>query len=85
LPQVTLQIVPFGRGGHAAAGGSFSMLRFTEPAVPDMVYLEQLTSAVYLDKQEDVDLYARMMDRLGAKALTPLQTRSFLMRICDQT
>lgn len=85
LPHVTLQIVPFSRGGDAAAGGSFSMLRFTEPAVPDMVYLEQLTSAVYLDKQEEVDLYARVMDRLGAKALTPPQTRSFLMRIRDQT
>jgi hypothetical protein len=50
-----------------------------------MVYLEQLTSAVYFDKHEDADLYARMMDRLGAKALTPPQTRSFLMQIRDQT
>jgi hypothetical protein len=61
------------------------MLRFREPAVPDMVYLEQLTSAVYLDNQEDVDLYVRVMDRLGAKALTPAQTLSFLIRIRDQT
>lgn len=85
LPNVTLQVVPFGRGGHAAAGGSFSMLRFRDPAVPDMVYAEQLASAVYFDKRADIDLYAGVMDRLGAKALTPEQTRSFLIRIRDET
>lgn len=85
LPHITLQIVPFGRGGHAAAGGSFSMLRFDDPDVPDMVYLEQLSSAIYLEKREDVDLYAGVMNRLGAKALTPLQTRTFLTRIRDET
>lgn len=85
LPNVTLQVVPFGRGGHAAAGGSFSMLRFDEADVPDMVYLEQLASAVYLDKREDVDLYASVMDLLGVKALTPSQTRAFLARIRDET
>jgi transcriptional regulator with XRE-family HTH domain len=84
LPNVTLQVVPFGRGGHAAAGGSFSMLRFDEADVPDMVYLEQLASAVYLDKREDIDLYAGVMDLLGVKALTPSQTRGFLARIRDE-
>jgi transcriptional regulator with XRE-family HTH domain len=85
LPNVTLQVMPFGRGGHAAAGGSFSMLRFDEAEVPDMVYIEQLASAVYLDKREDVDLYAGVMDRLGAKALTPPQTLTFLAKIRDET
>jgi Domain of unknown function (DUF5753) len=85
MPHVTLQVVPFGRGGHAAAGGSFSMLRFTEPDVPDVVYAEQLTSAVYLDKREDIDLYASVMDRLGVMALTPSQTRRFLAQIRDET
>ena len=56
-PNVTLQMVPFKLGGHAAAGGPFSILRFAEPDLPDVVYLEQLTSALYLDKREDVDHY----------------------------
>ena len=85
LPHVTLQVVPFGRGGHAGAGGSFSMLRFTDADVPDMVYAEQLTSAVYLDKPADVDLYTSVMDRLGAQALTPEETRKFLTRVRDET
>ena len=85
LPHVTLQVVPFARGGHAASGGPFTMLRFGEPDVPDLVYLEQLTSAVYLDKPKDIRLYSKVMDRLGAKALTPPQTLDFLTEIRDET
>lgn len=84
LPHVTLQAVPFDRGGHAAAGGSFTMLRFTDPDVPDMVYAEQLTSAVYLDKPADITLYAGVMDRLSATALTPPQTRKFFLQVRDE-
>jgi Domain of unknown function (DUF5753)/Helix-turn-helix domain len=64
LPHVTLQMVPFKLGGHAAAGGPFSILRFAEGDLPDVVYLEQLTSALYLDKREDVDHYHMVMERL---------------------
>jgi hypothetical protein len=64
LPHVTLQMVPFKLGGHAAAGGPFSILRFAERDLPDVVYLEQLTSALYLDKREDVDHYHMVMERL---------------------
>src|SRR6266516_2421622 len=57
LPNVTIQVIPFRAGGHAAAGGPFSVLRFAEYDLPDVVYLEQLTSALYLDKQDVVDSY----------------------------
>jgi len=70
-PNVTIQIVPFQIGGHAAAGGPFSILRFAEHDLPDVVYLEQLTSALYLDKQEIVDSYLAVMDRLCVDATTP--------------
>ena len=71
LRHVTIQVVPFDRGGHAAAGGSFTILRFGEPDLPDVVYLEQLTSALYLDKREDVDHYLEVMNHLSTEALTP--------------
>jgi transcriptional regulator with XRE-family HTH domain len=74
MPQVTIQLVPFQRGGHAAAGGSFSVLRFGEPDLPDVVYIEQLTSALYLERRADVDHYMEIMNRLSAEALTPAQT-----------
>ena len=70
-PNVTIQIVPFQIGGHAAAGGPFSILRFAEHDLPDVVYLEQLTSSLYLDKHEVVDNYLAVMDRLCVDAITP--------------
>ncbi len=70
-PNVTIQIVPFKAGGHAAAGGPFSVLRFAEFDLPDIVYLEQLSSALYLDKQEVVDSYLAVMERLCIEAATP--------------
>ena len=55
---VRLQVMPFDSGGHAAAGGAFSILRFPHAELPDVVYIEHLTSGLYLDKREEVDLYA---------------------------
>ena len=81
LRHVTVQVVPFGRGGHAAAGGAFTVLRFGEPEVPDVVYIEQLTSALYLDKREDVDHYLEVMDNLSTDALTPVESTRFLTEI----
>ena len=78
MRHVSIQVVPFDRGGHAAAGGSFTVLRFSEPEVPDVVYLEQLTSALYLDKREDVDHYMEVMNHLSTEALTPVESMRFI-------
>jgi transcriptional regulator with XRE-family HTH domain len=80
-PQVTLQLMPFRHGGHAAAGGSFSILRFTEREIPDVVYIEQLTGALYLERRDDVDHYMEVMNRLSAEAETPADTPEMLARI----
>src|SRR5437764_228882 len=84
LPQVTLQVVPFSRGGHAGAGGSFGVLRFAEPDLPDVVYIEQLTSALYLDRRSEVDHYMEVMNRLSADAFTPKETLRFLSDLAKQ-
>jgi transcriptional regulator with XRE-family HTH domain len=81
---VTIQVVPFARGGHAAAGGSFSILRFAEGDLPDVVYIEQLTSALYLDKREDVDHYMEVMNHLSDQALTPALSARFLAEIAKE-
>ena len=85
LRQVTVQVVPFARGGHAAAGGSFTILRFGEPDVPDVVYIEQLTSALYLDKREDVDHYMEVMNHLSTEALTPASSARFVAEMIRAT
>lgn len=85
LPHVSIQIVPFGYGGHAAASGSFTVLRYSDAEVPDVVYIEQLTSALYLDNREDVEHYLEVMDRLSAEALTPARTKRFLAEVFRET
>ena len=84
LPNVTFQVIPFGAGGHAAAGGPFSILRFPEPDLPDVVYLEQLTSALYLDKREDLDHYLAVMERLCLEALPSEETPAVLETILKE-
>lgn len=83
-PQVTLQVVPAHLGGYAAVGGPFTILRFPEPDLPDIVYLEQLTSALYLDKVEDVDHYIAVLSRLTLQAPSPSETVKRLAEILDE-
>jgi hypothetical protein len=77
-PQVRLQVMPFWSGGHAAAGGAFTILRFPLRDLPDTVYIEQLTSAIYLDKQDDVDRYVAAVGRLFIEAEPPDRTPDIL-------
>jgi hypothetical protein len=84
LPNVTIQVVPFTAGGHAAAGGAFSILRFSDADLPDVVYMEQLTSALYLDKRDDVDQYAAAMERLCVEAEPPERTLALLERVLHE-
>jgi hypothetical protein len=80
LPSVRLQVIPFESGGHAAAGGAFSILRFPYPDMPDVVYIEHLTSGLYLDKREDVDQYLAAMGRLIIEAEPPARTPELLRK-----
>jgi transcriptional regulator with XRE-family HTH domain len=83
-PHIRLQVIPFLSGGHAAAGGAFTILRFPEDELPDVVYVEQLTSALYLDKQEDRDHYASAMERLCIEAEPPTRTVEILEKILQE-
>ncbi|MEU4555147.1 helix-turn-helix protein [Micromonospora violae] len=82
-PHIRLQVIPFAAGGHAAAGGAFTILRFGDQELPDIVYIEQLTSAIYLDKRDDLDYYAVAMERLCVEAEPPERTAEILGRLLD--
>jgi transcriptional regulator with XRE-family HTH domain len=82
---VHLQILPFEAGGHSAAGGAFSILRFPDQELPDIVYVEQLSSALYFDKRDDVELYVDAMERLCVEADQPERTAETLRRILKDT
>ncbi len=85
LPNVTLQVLPFQVGAHAAEAGAFTILRFPEPDLPDVVYTEQLTGALYLDKRDDVDAYMAAVDRLSVESAPPRTTVEILSRILQET
>jgi transcriptional regulator with XRE-family HTH domain len=82
-PNIKLQVVPFHVGGPAAVGGPFTILRFSEPDLPDVVYLEHLASALYLDKERDTVSYLALMDSLCVEAEPPDASISFLRRIIE--
>jgi Domain of unknown function (DUF5753)/Helix-turn-helix domain len=84
LPNVRLQVVPFHVGGHSAAGGAFTILRFPDQDLPDIVYIEQLTSALYLDKRDDVEHYTAAMERLCVEAPPPDRTHGILTAIIKE-
>jgi transcriptional regulator with XRE-family HTH domain len=81
LPNVTVQVLPFRFGSHAAAGGAFTILRFAESDLPDIVYLEQLNSAVYLDKRNEVEDYLAVMERVSVQADTPTKSMAMLRQL----
>jgi transcriptional regulator with XRE-family HTH domain len=81
LPGFTLQIAPLPASAYAP--GSFSILRFAVPDLPDVVYLEQLTSAMYLDKPSDVDRYVTAMDKLSAASAPPDQSRQIIRAMLE--
>jgi DNA-binding XRE family transcriptional regulator len=84
LPNVTLQILPFAVGAHAAMGSAFSILRFADRELPDIVYLEHLTNAVYLDRRNEVEQYLDAMELLCVDSKPPARTVELLERILHE-
>jgi transcriptional regulator with XRE-family HTH domain len=84
LPHVTLQVVPFASGAHAGESGSFTVLRFEGRDLPDVVYIEQLTSAIYLDQRSDVEHYLEVVDELSSATLTPAETTRFIEQLARE-
>ncbi|MDF2744363.1 MAG: hypothetical protein K0S88_5740 [Actinomycetia bacterium] len=84
LPNVILQVLPFGSGAHPAMVGSFSILRFPDQELPDVVYLEHLTSAIYLNKPDEVDQYLHVMEGICVRAAAPDRTVELLDEILEE-
>lgn len=78
MPNVTLQIAEFSTGHHPGTYGPFVLFRFAVPELPDMVYSEYLTGAVYFDARPEVASYLEVMDRMAAQAATAQRTKELL-------
>jgi len=84
-PNVVIQILPFKAGGHAAAGGPFSVLHFAESDLSDIVYLEQLATAQYLEKPDLVRKYLAVMERLRLEAASPADSLNRLQAMLSDS
>lgn len=78
LPHVTVQVLPFGVGAHPGLNGQYAILEFADAADSSVVYLEGVTSDLYLEKAHDVQKYAVMYEHLRAQALNVDQSRKFI-------
>ncbi|MFF0341066.1 helix-turn-helix domain-containing protein [Kribbella sp. NPDC004875] len=83
-PNITLQVMPFSSVGYAGAGGAFSLLRFPDDDLPDIVYIEHAASALYLDKLEEVDEYVAIMEGLTISAAPVSATEGLLKEALAQ-
>jgi hypothetical protein len=84
FPNLTLQVIPYSAGAHAAMDGSFILLGFPEPADPQIVYIEYHTGALYLEKQPEVERYSVMFDHLRASALPVGASRDLMARVAAE-
>jgi transcriptional regulator with XRE-family HTH domain len=79
LPHVSVQVLPYTRSGLSAEH-AFSLLRFGEPELPNIAYVEYLTGAHYIEKREEIEKYSRALDMLAVDAETPERSRSLLAK-----
>jgi transcriptional regulator with XRE-family HTH domain len=79
LPNVSLQVLPWRNSGYRAEG-AFALLRFAEPELPNIAYVEHLTGALYLEKLDEIEEYGRALDRLAVDSETPDRTRQLLSK-----
>ncbi|MFE9750884.1 helix-turn-helix domain-containing protein [Saccharothrix saharensis] len=79
LPNVTLQVLPFGKGQHMAMGTAFTLLKFVD--FPSVVYIDNLTGGLYLDEAPEVERYSLVLDHLRATALDPQESVALIRRV----
>jgi transcriptional regulator with XRE-family HTH domain len=84
LPNVAIQVIPFGAGAHPAMGRPFVILAFPERADPDVVYLEDLTSALYVEDVDEVDRYNMFFNHLRATALSFEDSAARIMSVIKE-
>jgi hypothetical protein len=85
LANVVLQVLPFAGGVHPGMVGAFSILRFADQELPDVVYVEHLTNALYLDRRDNVNRYLHVMDRISMSAAPPDKTVDILHKILQES
>ncbi|MEU7106221.1 helix-turn-helix transcriptional regulator [Streptomyces sp. NPDC046215] len=83
-PHITVQVLPYDVGAHPGMYGKFSILEFNDPQDASTVYLEGITSDLYLEKPNDVQTYSVMYEHLRMQALNAEHSRQFIDRVAEE-
>ncbi|EHR63785.1 helix-turn-helix domain-containing protein [Saccharomonospora cyanea] len=84
LPNVTVQVVPYDRSGYAA-DGPFTLLRFAQPELPNIGYVDHIAGGVYLERADEIELIGRSLDRLAVDAETPKRSRDLIAKVLSES
>jgi hypothetical protein len=84
-PNVTIQLLPYSVGAHAAQGGAFTIMHFRADELRDVVYVEHLAGAQYIEQPDDVERYSRAMDHISAEAMSSEETIALLESLAEST
>ncbi|WP_244367577.1 helix-turn-helix domain-containing protein [Micromonospora echinofusca] len=82
-PHITFQVLPYKVGAHPGMHGAFAVMDFPDAADPELVYIENMAGALYLEKEADIRRYAEMFDQLRAAALNVADSRRLVGRLID--
>jgi transcriptional regulator with XRE-family HTH domain len=82
-PHITFQVLPYQVGAHPGMHGAFAVMDFPDAADPELVYIENMAGALYLEKEADVRRYTEMFDQLRAAALNVADSRRFVASLID--
>jgi hypothetical protein len=84
LPNVTLQILPFAAGAHAGMDGTFAILDFPEVEDPNVVFAENATGGLFLEKNEELIKYVSIFDHIQATALPPEASQAMIANLAEE-
>ncbi len=84
LPNVTLQILPFAAGAHAGMDGTFSILEFPDAEDPDVVFAENATGGLFLEKSDELRKYNSIFDTIRSSALSPEESRDMIVMLAEE-
>lgn len=83
-PNVTIQILPFDVGAHAGMDGTFTILDFPEPGDPPVVYAENATGGLFLEKPDELQKYAFIFDHIRAAAIRPEDSVALIAKLAEE-
>jgi Domain of unknown function (DUF5753) len=84
LPNATIQILPFAAGAHAGMDGTFAILDFPDAEDPDVVYAENATGGLFLEKSDELKKYHSIFDTISSTALTPEESTKMIEMLVEE-